>query len=142
MRYLPKSPTERHEMLSAIGAQSIDELFSSIPEQFRLREALKLPGPFSEAEVIQYFKARATENSFGYTSFLVLAFTTTCAQWSPMPLSSAASFSPLTRLIRRRSHKAHCRRSSSFRRSCASSRDSRSPTLPCGMARLPPLRLC
>src|ERR1700690_2918997 len=70
MRYLPKSPTEREEMLAAIGAKSIDELFSSIPERFRLREALKLPGPFSEAEVIQYFKQRATENSFGYTSFL------------------------------------------------------------------------
>ena len=70
MRYLPKSPTERQEMLAAIGAGSIDELFSSIPERYRLREALKLPGPFSEAEVIQYFKARAGENSVGYTSFL------------------------------------------------------------------------
>src|SRR5260370_9136084 len=70
MRYLPKSPTERQEMLAAIGAKSIDELFSSIPERFRLREKLKIPGPYSEAEVIQYFKERATENSNGYTSFL------------------------------------------------------------------------
>ncbi|HUE57934.1 MAG TPA: aminomethyl-transferring glycine dehydrogenase subunit GcvPA [Candidatus Udaeobacter sp.] len=70
MRYLPKSPAERQEMLAAIGAKSIDELFSSIPERFRLREALKIPGPFSEAEVIQYFKERAAENSCGYTSFL------------------------------------------------------------------------
>jgi len=70
MRYLPKSPVERHEMLAAIGAKSIDELFSSIPERYRLREALKLPGPLSEAEMIQYFKERAAENSGGYTSFL------------------------------------------------------------------------
>src|SRR6202790_704450 len=69
MRYLPKSPAERHEMLSAIGAESIDELFSSIPERYRLREALKLPGPLSEAEIIQYFTDRAGENSRGYTSF-------------------------------------------------------------------------
>src|ERR1700686_1740449 len=69
MRYLPKSPAERQEMLSAIGAESIDELFSSIPERFRLREALKLPGPFSEAEIIRYFSDRAGENSRGYTSF-------------------------------------------------------------------------
>jgi glycine dehydrogenase subunit 1 len=69
MRYLPKSPAERQEMLSAIGAESIDELFSSIPERYRLREALKLPGPFSEAEIIQYFTDRAAENSRGYTSF-------------------------------------------------------------------------
>jgi glycine cleavage system P protein (glycine dehydrogenase) subunit 1 len=70
MRYLPKSPIERQEMLAAIGKKSIDELFSSIPEKYRLREALKIPGPYSEAEVIQYFKQRAAENSAGYTSFL------------------------------------------------------------------------
>src|SRR5216684_2823012 len=69
MRYLPKSPAERQEMLSAIGAESIDELFSSIPERYRLRQALNLPGPFSEAEIIQYFTDRAAENSRGYTSF-------------------------------------------------------------------------
>jgi glycine dehydrogenase subunit 1 len=70
MRYLPKSPAERQEMLAAIGARSVDELFSSIPERYRLSEALKLPGPYSEAEVIEYFKQRAAENSRGYTSFL------------------------------------------------------------------------
>jgi glycine dehydrogenase subunit 1 len=70
MRYLPKSPAERQEMLAAIGAKSIEELFETIPEKYRLRDALKLPGPFSEAEVIDYFKQRAAENSVGYTSFL------------------------------------------------------------------------
>ena len=70
MRYLPKSPAERQEMLAAIGAKSIAELFETIPEKYRLRDALKLPGPFSEAEIIDYFKQRAAENSLGYTSFL------------------------------------------------------------------------
>src|SRR6202790_4140942 len=70
MRYLPKSPAERQEMLAAIGAKSIEELFSSIPERYRLKQALKLPGPFSETEVIQYLKDRAGENSTGYPSFL------------------------------------------------------------------------
>ncbi len=70
MRYLPKSPAERHEMLAAIGARSIDELFASIPEKYRLRKSLNLPGPLSEAEVIQYFQERAAENSGGYTSLL------------------------------------------------------------------------
>ena len=69
MRYLPKSPAERQEMLSAIGADSIDELFSSIPERYRLRKPLNLPGPFSEAEIIRYFTERAGENSLGYASF-------------------------------------------------------------------------
>jgi glycine dehydrogenase subunit 1 len=70
MRYLPKSPAERQEMLAAIGAKSIEELFESIPDKFRLRDALNLPGPLSESEVIQYFKDRAGENSLGYSSFL------------------------------------------------------------------------
>jgi glycine dehydrogenase subunit 1 len=70
MRYLPKSPAERDEMLATMGVGSIDDLFSSIPERFRLREALKLPGPYSESEIIEYFKQRAKESSVGYTSFL------------------------------------------------------------------------
>src|SRR5713226_309572 len=70
MRYLPKSPDERREMLGSIGARSMDDLFASIPEQFRLKAPLALPGPFSEHEIIQYFRARAAENSCGYTSFL------------------------------------------------------------------------
>jgi len=69
MRYLPKSPAERQDMLGAIGAQSIEELFFSIPEKYRLREPLKLPGPYSEAEIIKYFTERAAENSPGYTGF-------------------------------------------------------------------------
>ncbi|HVS74790.1 MAG TPA: aminomethyl-transferring glycine dehydrogenase subunit GcvPA [Candidatus Acidoferrales bacterium] len=70
MRYLPKSATERGQMLAAIGAKSIEELFACIPERYRLRRALSLPGPLSEAEIIAYFKERAAENSLGYTSFL------------------------------------------------------------------------
>jgi glycine dehydrogenase subunit 1 len=70
MRYLPKSPAERQEMLESIGVASAEELFSSIPERYRLTEPLKLPGPLSEAEIIQYFKERAAENSNGYASFL------------------------------------------------------------------------
>src|SRR3982074_440310 len=57
-------------MLASIGAQSIDDLFASIPKQFRLKAPLRLPGPLSEYEIIEYFRARAAENSCGYTSFL------------------------------------------------------------------------
>ena len=70
MRYLPKSPSERREMLDAIGARSLDELFGSIPEALRFQGPLRLPGPLSEAELIAFFKDRAAENSLGYTSFL------------------------------------------------------------------------
>jgi len=57
-------------MMESIGVASVDELFQSIPEKFRLREPLQLPGPRSEMEIIDYFQARAAENSVGYTSFL------------------------------------------------------------------------
>jgi glycine dehydrogenase subunit 1 len=70
MRYLPKSPSERKEMLSAIGVKSAGELFASIPPQFRLKELLELPGPLSESEIIDFFTKRGGENSVGYTSFL------------------------------------------------------------------------
>jgi glycine dehydrogenase subunit 1 len=70
MRYLPKSPSERDAMLASVGADSIDSLFASIPAPLRLARALDLPGPMSEAEIIAWFRARAAENSLGYTSFL------------------------------------------------------------------------
>lgn len=70
MRYLPKSPEERNAMLASIGARSVDELFSNVPERFRLQTELNLPGPYSEEEVIRFFKDRARENAVGYTSFL------------------------------------------------------------------------
>jgi len=70
MRYLPKSPAEREEMLAAIGVKSVEELFSTIPEAYRLKEPLNLPPAMSEAEVIDYFQQLASENSVGYTSYL------------------------------------------------------------------------
>jgi glycine dehydrogenase subunit 1 len=48
----------------------VDELFQSIPKNLRLGAPLPLPGPLSETEIIQYFQARAAENSLGYSSFL------------------------------------------------------------------------
>jgi len=70
MRYLPKSEADRRAMLDAIGAGSIEELFAAIPARFRLKEALAVPGPLAEAEIIGYFRDRASENSVGYSSFL------------------------------------------------------------------------
>src|ERR1700759_5544321 len=70
MRYLPKSPAEREEMLAVTGSKSMEQLFESVSEKYRLKNPLNLPGPMSEAEVIRYFKDRSKENSLGYTSFL------------------------------------------------------------------------
>ncbi|HVW09480.1 MAG TPA: aminomethyl-transferring glycine dehydrogenase subunit GcvPA [Bryobacteraceae bacterium] len=70
MRYLPKSPTEREQMLAAIGAGSIDELFSVIPAEYRLARDLDVPRQQAESEIIGYFKAAAAKNATDYASFL------------------------------------------------------------------------
>ena len=43
MRYLPKSPSDRTEMLAEIGVSTIDDLFASIPEEFQLTRDLAIP---------------------------------------------------------------------------------------------------
>jgi glycine dehydrogenase subunit 1 len=70
MRYLPKSDAERAAMLAEIGASSIDDLFTAIPEEYRLTRDLKVPRQMGESEIIDYFKAAAEKNAKAYTSFL------------------------------------------------------------------------
>jgi glycine cleavage system P protein (glycine dehydrogenase) subunit 1 len=70
MRYLPKSDIERAEMLREIGAASIDDLFSVIPEEYRLTRDLNVPRQMGESEIVEYFKAAAEKNAQAYTSFL------------------------------------------------------------------------
>src|SRR5438445_3387730 len=70
MRYLPKSPADREAMLKAIGARSIDDLFSPIPAEYRLQRDLKVPRQMAESEIIDWFRQRAKENGDGYASFL------------------------------------------------------------------------
>ncbi len=70
MRYLPKSPAEREQMLAAIGAHAIDELFASIPAGYRLTRDLDIPRQQAESEIIEYFKAAGAKNATDYASFL------------------------------------------------------------------------
>jgi len=70
MRYLPKSPKDREEMLAEIGVRSIDELFASIPAEYQLTRDLKVPRQQSESEILDRFRAYAENNAAGYASFL------------------------------------------------------------------------
>src|ERR1700678_1840656 len=70
MRYLPKSDEERRQMLAEIGAASINDLFSSVPAEFRLDRDLIVPRQQAESEIVEYFKAAAAQNATGYASFL------------------------------------------------------------------------
>src|ERR1700728_3294542 len=70
MRYLPKSPGERLEMLKQIDASSIDDLFSTIPQEYRLQRDLEVPRQMGESEIVEYFRNAAQKSAAGYTSFL------------------------------------------------------------------------
>ena len=80
MRYLPKSPADREAMLAEIGVASIENLFATIPAEYRLSEDLKIPRQHSESEILDRFRAYAAniasgdaakiENGPRYASFL------------------------------------------------------------------------
>ena len=70
MRYLPKSPADREQMLREIGCKSIDELFAPIPAAYRLKRDLKVPRQMAESEIIDYFHQRSETNAAGYAMFL------------------------------------------------------------------------
>ncbi len=62
MDYTALSDIDREEMLKAIGVRSVDELFSDIPEEIRLKEKLHLPGGISDIEVEQALRKLAGNN--------------------------------------------------------------------------------
>ena len=70
MRYLPKSPQERQQMLEQIGCDSVDQLFASIPPALRLRRELRLGPGWSEPEILRYFEERTLENARDFACFL------------------------------------------------------------------------
>jgi glycine dehydrogenase subunit 1 len=70
MRYIPNSDADRKQMLREMGADSIEQLFSGIPEKLRLRRMLDLPKPLTEPELLEYFQARAAKNAVADPAFI------------------------------------------------------------------------
>nr|WP_294849923.1 aminomethyl-transferring glycine dehydrogenase subunit GcvPA [uncultured Sphingomonas sp.] len=63
MRYLPLSDTDRSDMLSTIGAASVDDLFVDVPEGARLNGPIHgLPMHASEMAVERHLGALANKN--------------------------------------------------------------------------------
>src|SRR5688572_7174928 len=63
MRYIPNSPEERQEMLTAVGLASAEELFRSIPADVQLGRRLEITEPLAEPEVIAAMEALAAKNT-------------------------------------------------------------------------------
>jgi glycine dehydrogenase subunit 1 len=57
MRYLPHTPQEISEMLSAVGVSSLEDLFSTVPEDCRRKRELNLPDRLSEWELNSHIDA-------------------------------------------------------------------------------------
>jgi glycine dehydrogenase subunit 1 len=70
LRYLPKSDSERREMLDVIGVPALESLFAQLPSDVLIERPLDIPPGKSEYEIVDYFKARGAENANGYASFL------------------------------------------------------------------------
>lgn len=61
-RYLPMTEQDKKGMLETIGVNSIDELFSNIPEEVRFKGSLNLKAPLAEHELIKEFSRLAQLN--------------------------------------------------------------------------------
>jgi glycine dehydrogenase subunit 1 len=61
-RYTSATDQDRREMLAAIGAGSLEELFADIPESLRLREPLSLPDGMAEQDVYDHLSRLAARN--------------------------------------------------------------------------------
>jgi len=63
VRFIPHTEAEVQQMLQAIGASSLEELFASVPEKLHLERPLDLPAAASEAVVLRELSALAERNA-------------------------------------------------------------------------------
>ncbi len=61
-RYLSLTPDDARQMLQRIGVPDVDALFDSVPEPFRLREDLALPGGLDESALMAELRGLALKN--------------------------------------------------------------------------------
>lgn len=61
--YIPSTEEQRREMLAAIGAQSVEELFAGIPADVRLNRPLALPAGVGEQQLRRIMGAMAAKNT-------------------------------------------------------------------------------
>ena len=61
--YVPSTPAQRQQMLTAIGLRSEKELYADVPEQMLLTGPLDIPHGMSELEVRSKLEAMAAKNT-------------------------------------------------------------------------------
>ncbi len=62
MSYIPNTDEDRAEMLAAIGAASLDDLFAPIPEPLRLQGTLNIPPRMDQVTLARHLNKLAAKN--------------------------------------------------------------------------------
>lgn len=62
MSYISNTDEDLQKIFKEIGISSVEELFSDIPKEIRLKEELDLPPSLSEKELIDFFQKIAAKN--------------------------------------------------------------------------------
>lgn len=116
-RYLPMTSQDEKDMLETIGVQSIDELFSDIPEKVRFKGEYNIKPAKSESALTKELAQLAGKNadSVRYASFLAQVFMIITNRSLSITSSPVLNFTQPIRLISRKSPKGNCRRFSSSR---------------------------
>ncbi|MDD5476627.1 MAG: aminomethyl-transferring glycine dehydrogenase subunit GcvPA [Candidatus Omnitrophica bacterium] len=73
MSYIPHTPEDIRQMLSAIGVKSIAELFKDIPASLRPK-SFAIPASKSEFEVTQILRKLSVKNATGLVNFVGAGF--------------------------------------------------------------------
>jgi glycine dehydrogenase subunit 1 len=63
MSYVPNTAAEQKEMLRAVGAETIEDLLASIPEQVRLQRSLGLPKALPEPDIKRLMLGMSERNA-------------------------------------------------------------------------------
>ena len=71
-RYIPNTPEQREEMLRVVGVRGTDDLFSDIPKELRLKDAMRLPPALSETELSHLMKGMASDTANAESSVCFL----------------------------------------------------------------------
>jgi len=70
LRFHPHSPEDVRQMLGAIGAESLEQLFRSIPESLRLRRPLEVPAAADEIALLAELRRLAARNAVEHPPFV------------------------------------------------------------------------
>lgn len=61
-RYIPNTEVDKKEMLKVVGLKTMEDLFSDIPDEIKLKEDLALSKGLSEPEILAKFKELGEKN--------------------------------------------------------------------------------